>query len=56
MTGESRRVPKTVGSTVIGGSVNGNGTITMEVTGTGEDSYLAKVMEMVRKAQADKSA
>ncbi|WP_325844573.1 heavy metal translocating P-type ATPase [Enterococcus casseliflavus] len=55
VTGESRRVPKTVGSTVIGGSVNGNGTITMEVTGTGEDSYLAKVMEMVRKAQADKS-
>lgn len=52
---ESRRVPKTIGSTVIGGSVNGNGTITMEVTGTGEDSYLAKVMEMVRKAQADKS-
>ena len=55
VTGESRRVPKTIGSTVIGGSVNGNGTITMEVTGTGEDSYLAKVMEMVRKAQADKS-
>ncbi|WP_411813202.1 heavy metal translocating P-type ATPase, partial [Enterococcus gallinarum] len=55
VTGESRRVAKESGSKVIGGSVNGNGTITIEVTGTGDESYLSKVMEMVRQAQADKS-
>jgi Cu2+-exporting ATPase len=55
VTGESRRVAKEVGAKVIGGSVNGNGTITIEVTGTGDESYLSKVMEMVRQAQADKS-
>lgn len=55
VTGESRGVKKEVGDKVIGGSVNGNGTITVKVTGTGESGYLAKVMEMVRQAQAQKS-
>lgn len=55
VTGESRGVAKEVGAKVIGGSVNGNGTIQVKVTGTGESGYLAKVMEMVRKAQSEKS-
>nr|WP_246601479.1 heavy metal translocating P-type ATPase [Enterococcus alishanensis] len=55
VTGESRGVTKTVGEKVIGGSVNGDGTLKIIVTGTGENGYLAKVMEMVKKAQADKS-
>ncbi len=55
VTGESRGVIKKVGDRVIGGSVNGDGTMTILVTGTGESGYLAKVMDMVRKAQADKS-
>ncbi|MGX7162476.1 heavy metal translocating P-type ATPase [Enterococcus massiliensis] len=55
VTGESRGVVKAEGAKVIGGSVNGNGTIQIKVTGTGESGYLAKVMEMVRKAQSEKS-
>lgn len=49
VTGESRGVVKAEGAKVIGGSVNGNGTIQIKVTGTGESGYLAKVMEMVAK-------
>lgn len=55
VTGESRGVVKQVDDRVIGGSVNGDGTLQIRVTGTGESGYLAKVMEMVRKAQAEKS-
>lgn len=55
VTGESRGVSKSKGDFVIGGSVNGDGTIQIEVTATGESGYLAKVMDMVRKAQAEKS-
>lgn len=55
VTGESRGIKKQANDKVIGGSINGDGTIEIEVTGTGENSYLAKVMEMVRKAQGEKS-
>ncbi len=55
VTGESKGVKKTIGDRVIGGSVNGDGTIHIQVTGTGENGYLAQVMEMVRKAQSEKS-
>jgi P-type Cu2+ transporter len=55
VTGESKGVQKQVGDTVIGGSVNGDGTIQLKVTGTGEDGYLAKVMTMVKEAQQEKS-
>lgn len=40
---------------MIGGAVNGNGMIEISVTGTGENSYLSKVMEMVKQAQSEKS-
>lgn len=55
VTGESKGVQKNVGDSVIGGSVNGDGTIRVKVTGTGEDGYLAKVMTMVQQAQQEKS-
>lgn len=55
VTGESKGVQKSVGDSVIGGSVNGDGTIRVKVTGTGEDGYLAKVMTMVQQAQQEKS-
>ncbi|WP_142426879.1 copper/silver-translocating P-type ATPase CopB [Enterococcus durans] len=55
VTGESRGVKKNIDDQVIGGSINGDGTIEITVTGTGENGYLAKVMDMVRKAQGEKS-
>lgn len=55
VTGESKGVKKKINDSVIGGSINGDGTIEIIVTGTGESGYLAKVMDMVRKAQNEKS-
>jgi len=55
LTGESTPVPKQVNAKVIGGSVNGEGSITVEVKGTGSDSYLSQVTELVREAQESKS-
>lgn len=55
LTGESRPVEKGEGDEVIGGAVNGEGAITVEIQKTGEDTYLSQVVEMVRKAQASRS-
>ncbi|EOL43381.1 copper-transporting ATPase CopB [Enterococcus caccae ATCC BAA-1240] len=55
VTGESKTVTKQEKDQVIGGSVNGSGTIEITVTGTGETGYLSKVMDMVKKAQTEKS-
>jgi len=55
LTGESQPVYKKTGSVVIGGSINGEGSITMEVKKTGKDSYLAQVIELVKQAQESKS-
>ncbi|WP_086444287.1 heavy metal translocating P-type ATPase [Enterococcus sp. 12C11_DIV0727] len=55
VTGESKTVKKNEKDKVIGGAVNGSGTIEILVTGTGETGYLSKVMEMVKKAQTEKS-
>ncbi|MFB5345754.1 heavy metal translocating P-type ATPase [Enterococcus faecalis] len=55
VTGESKDVQKGLDDKVIGGSVNGSGTITVEVTGTGESGYLSQVMELVSNAQKEKS-
>ncbi len=55
LTGESRPVRKEAGAKVVGGSVNGEGALEVEVTGTGEESYLAKVLRLVRQAQETKS-
>ncbi|MFP4081492.1 MAG: copper-translocating P-type ATPase [Candidatus Aminicenantes bacterium] len=55
ITGESRPVSKEVGAKVIGGSINGEGSVKVEVAKTGKDSYLSQVMELVRQAQESKS-
>ncbi|MGY3779554.1 heavy metal translocating P-type ATPase [Isobaculum melis] len=55
VTGESKEVSKAIADQVIGGSVNGSGTITVKVTGTGESGYLSQVMQLVSSAQKEKS-
>lgn len=55
LTGESVPVPKAKKGKVIGGSVNGEGSITVEVRKTGADSYLAQVTQLVKTAQESKS-
>lgn len=55
ITGESRPVSKGANDEVIGGSVNGSGSLTIEVKKTGKDSYLSQVVELVRAASESKS-
>ena len=55
VTGEAKAIKKNEGTTVIGGSVNGSGSIVIEVTGTGESGYLEQVMKLVGQAQQEKS-
>ncbi len=55
LTGESRPVFKNTGSQVIGGSINGEGSVTVEVKKTGKDSFLSGVIKLVREAQGSKS-
>lgn len=55
LTGESQPVEKSEGEEVIGGAVNGESSITLEVQKTGAETYLSQVVETVRKAQESKS-
>lgn len=55
LTGESKPVKKKKGDKIIGGSVNGDSVIKAKVVGTGKDSYLNKVVNLVKEAQASKS-
>jgi len=55
LTGESKPITKKEGSNVIGGAINGEGSITVEVKKTGKDSFLSQVIELVRQAQESKS-
>ncbi len=55
LTGESEPVRKSAGDEVIGGSVNGEGSLRIRVNKTGEDSYLSKVIRLVEEAQQTKS-
>lgn len=55
LTGESKPAKKEVGDTVIGGSINGNGSLRVRVEHTGEESYLNKVVNLVKEAQQSKS-
>ena len=56
VTGESKKVQKNQNDNVIGGSINGSGTIQVKVTAVGEDGYLSQVMRLVNQAQNDKSS
>jgi len=55
LTGESKPVHKKLEDKVIGGSVNGDAVLEVKVEGTGEESYLNKVINLVKEAQSSKS-
>jgi len=55
LTGESKPVRKEVASQVIGGAINGEGALTVEIEKTGEQTYIAQVIKLVRQAQESKS-
>lgn len=55
LTGESKPAKKEKDSDVIGGAINGNGSLTIKVINTGKDSYLNKVVKLVEDAQKIKS-
>jgi Cu2+-exporting ATPase len=55
VTGESRPVAREPKDEVIGGSLNGEGSLTVEVQKTGEDSFISQVIALVDEAQAAKS-
>jgi Cu2+-exporting ATPase len=55
LTGESAPVTKKTGGKVIGGAINGEGSLTIEVKGTGKDSFLSQVIDLVKQAQESKS-
>ncbi len=55
LTGESVPVEKGEGDEVIGGAINGDSAVTVEVRKTGDETYLAQVVEMVRQAQESRS-
>ncbi|MCP5245425.1 MAG: cadmium-translocating P-type ATPase [Burkholderiales bacterium] len=55
LTGESTPVSKKAGGKVIGGAINGEGSLTIEVKSTGKDSFLSQVINLVKQAQNSKS-
>jgi Cu2+-exporting ATPase len=55
LTGESKPHDKRPGDRVIGGAINGEGALTVEMKKTGKETYLAQVIELVRQAQASRS-
>jgi len=56
VTGESRPVSKRPGDTVIGGTINGDGSLRVRVTATGDETALAGIMRLVAEAQQSKSS
>lgn len=55
LTGESKPQNKQKGSKVIAGSINGEGSMRVRVTGVGKDSYISQIIALVEKAQKSKS-
>ncbi len=55
ITGESRPVSKQAGDKVIGGTINGDGSLRVRVSATGEQTTLAGIMRLVKEAQESKS-
>ena len=52
VTGESIPVEKVKGDSVIGGSINGTGTLLVQITAIGEGSFLSQVIRHVEDARA----
>src|SRR3546814_3924404 len=55
ITGESKPMDKSTGDRVIAGTVNGQGSLRIEVTGTGDETALAGIMRLVEQAQTSRS-
>jgi len=55
ITGESKPVSKGEGDNVVGGSINGEGSIKIEVDKIGDETFLSQVVKMVKEAQESKS-
>ena len=55
VTGESMPVVKTIGTKVVGGSVNQTGTVKFKATGVGSETVLAQIIKMVETAQNSKA-
>ena len=55
ITGESKPVSKEPGDEVIGGTVNGDGSLRVRIGATGDDTTLAGIMRLVEQAQSSKS-
>lgn len=55
LTGESKPVEKDVGDIVIGGSINGEGSLVVEIKKTGRETYLSQIIELVRQVQESRS-
>ncbi|MBT4865073.1 MAG: heavy metal translocating P-type ATPase [Planctomycetaceae bacterium] len=55
LTGEPLPVEKTVGGTVIGGTVNGTGSFLMRANRVGRETILAQIVEMVSQAQRSRA-
>ncbi|HEX9595205.1 MAG TPA: heavy metal translocating P-type ATPase [Candidatus Saccharimonadales bacterium] len=55
LTGESKPVKKTASEEVVAGTINGSGSLRVEVTRIGDDTALAGIMKLVAEAQKSKS-
>ena len=55
VTGESREITRKENDKVIGGSINGSGTLTVKVTSSANSGFLANVNKLVQSSQMNKS-
>lgn len=55
LTGESIPVEKNIGSKVIGGTINKNGTFNYEITALGDNSILGQIIKLIEVAQSSKA-
>lgn len=55
LTGESKPVKKLINTEVIGGTINGSGSLTVKITRVGSDTALAGIMKLIAEAQASRS-
>jgi Cu+-exporting ATPase len=55
LTGEPLPVPKTLGDSLTGGAINGEGLVRMQVTAVGHETVLSRIIRLVEDAQAAKA-